>query len=249
MFAHPAVAVSFALAAATAARATVLTITSGDAVLTSPVTGNIASQLATLNTGVAIAPYEPVFIFGGNYAAGQDVPGAPDVSRNNQQSAFYRYTFSLPCGFEQASMTVTISSDDQGTAFLNGTAIAGLMTSPSNFGGDALGANGLPILTWPSVETLSVTSQATFHAGLNELVFAICGDCSSDPTGIDFVATIEFEAPIGLDADFDDSGSVDGADLGVMLGSWGACPGCPADLDCNDVVNGGDVGLLLANWS
>ncbi|HMN96693.1 MAG TPA: hypothetical protein PKC43_09635 [Phycisphaerales bacterium] len=47
-------------------------------------------------------------------------------------------------------------------------------------------------------------------------------------------------------ADLDGNGIVDGADLGVLLGSWGA-PGA-GDLDGNGVVDGADLGLLLAAW-
>ena len=41
---------------------------------------------------------------------------------------------------------------------------------------------------------------------------------------------------------------MNGADLGQMLGSWGVCGGCPADLDGNGSVDGGDLGLILGAW-
>ncbi len=59
-------------------------------------------------------------------------------------------------------------------------------------------------------------------------------------------------------ADLDCDGSVDGADLGLLLASWGPCPGgltdggsaaCLGDLDGNGVVDGADLGALLAAWS
>jgi hypothetical protein len=47
-------------------------------------------------------------------------------------------------------------------------------------------------------------------------------------------------------------GVVTGADLGLMLGAWGACPGgtagCLGDLNLDGVVNGADLGLLLGAW-
>ena len=49
--------------------------------------------------------------------------------------------------------------------------------------------------------------------------------------------------------DLNGDGAVDGADLGILLGEWGACPGCAADLDANDAVSGSDLGLLLGAWS
>ena len=48
-------------------------------------------------------------------------------------------------------------------------------------------------------------------------------------------------------ADLNFDGSVDGADLGLMLSAWGVCSGgpCLADLNGDGLVNGADLGLLL----
>lgn len=48
--------------------------------------------------------------------------------------------------------------------------------------------------------------------------------------------------------DLDGNGSVDGADLSALLGSWGACS-CAADLDADDDVDGADLSALLGSWS
>jgi len=50
----------------------------------------------------------------------------------------------------------------------------------------------------------------------------------------------------GCPADLDESGSVDGADLGVLLVEWGG-PGM-GDLDGSGAVDGADLGSLLAAW-
>ena len=61
----------------------------------------------------------------------------------------------------------------------------------------------------------------------------------------------DLEAP-GLDedpclGDLNQDGRVDGADMGLMLGSWGTSdPG--ADLDGDGDVDGADLGLLLGTW-
>ncbi len=47
--------------------------------------------------------------------------------------------------------------------------------------------------------------------------------------------------------DLDQTGTVDGADLGLMLQQWGA-PNSTADLDDDGAVNGADLGILLAAW-
>jgi hypothetical protein len=49
--------------------------------------------------------------------------------------------------------------------------------------------------------------------------------------------------------DLNGDGIVDGADLGMLLGSWGVCGGCPADLNGDGIVDGADLGTLLGNWT
>jgi len=56
----------------------------------------------------------------------------------------------------------------------------------------------------------------------------------------------------GMPGDLNGDGVVNGADLGLLLAEWGACPRpgeCAADLDDDGVVGGADLGLLLAAWS
>jgi len=51
--------------------------------------------------------------------------------------------------------------------------------------------------------------------------------------------------------DVDGSGTVNGADLSMLLGSWGVCGegvDCETDFDGNGVVDGADLSLLLGNW-
>ncbi|MBL9140500.1 MAG: hypothetical protein JNK53_01420 [Phycisphaerae bacterium] len=47
--------------------------------------------------------------------------------------------------------------------------------------------------------------------------------------------------------DLNGDGSVDGADLGILLSEWGAAGGI-ADLNGDLFVDGGDLGILLTNW-
>ena len=53
----------------------------------------------------------------------------------------------------------------------------------------------------------------------------------------------------GLLGDVNDDGKVNGADLGLLLGAWGSCQGCPEDLNDDDFVTGADLGLLLGAWT
>ena len=61
---------------------------------------------------------------------------------------------------------------------------------------------------------------------------------------------IEYPPTIECVGDLTGDGTVDGADLGLLLGSWGACTTSPCigDLDANGQVNGADLGLMLGAW-
>lgn len=55
-------------------------------------------------------------------------------------------------------------------------------------------------------------------------------------------------AGVCLAQDLDENGTVDGADLGLLLAAWGEQGGFgPADFDSSGAVDGADLGLLLAN--
>ncbi|MAD19368.1 MAG: hypothetical protein CMJ52_03995 [Planctomycetaceae bacterium] len=47
--------------------------------------------------------------------------------------------------------------------------------------------------------------------------------------------------------DLDGNGTIDGADLGLLLGAWGT-PDPDADINGDGTVNGADLGLLLGAW-
>lgn len=51
--------------------------------------------------------------------------------------------------------------------------------------------------------------------------------------------------------DLDCDGTINGADLGVLLSQWGPCPrsiACAGDLDGDGAVGASDIGVLLAAW-
>lgn len=61
--------------------------------------------------------------------------------------------------------------------------------------------------------------------------------------------SIEATACVPIPADLNQDGVVDGVDLAIVLGAWGACDGCIADLDGNGSVDGADLALILGSWS
>ncbi|MCB1006091.1 MAG: PQQ-dependent sugar dehydrogenase [Acidimicrobiales bacterium] len=106
------------------------------------------------------------------------------------------------------------------------------------------------IQSWIRVLTL------TPEGGLDEIVnFATLAerpvDIAVDPTTGDVLVLSWLSGKLSriryTAFDLDGNGTVDGADLGILLGVWGQSD-VPADLDGNGTVDGGDLGILLANW-
>ena len=91
------------------------------------------------------------------------------------------------------------------------------------------------------------TSQLTVNVNAGQTVYIAVGGYDAAATGPFNVEIIPPTAP-PCPADLNGDGAVNGADLGLMLGAWGACPGCAADLNADGVVNGADLGLLLGSW-
>jgi serine protease len=58
------------------------------------------------------------------------------------------------------------------------------------------------------------------------------------------VVELGLTCPVDLSHD----GVVDGADLAMMMGAWGACSNCVSDFDGSGVVDGADLAELLAAW-
>ena len=56
-------------------------------------------------------------------------------------------------------------------------------------------------------------------------------------------------ATVACRADINRDGTVDGADMGLLLGAWGICTGpCQSDVNGDGTVDGADLGLLLGAW-
>lgn len=107
-------------------------------------------------------------------------------------------------------------------------------------------------------------SDAELHDGLGFLTgfgfgaVTEIGECAMLAVGFKNVAgdartLVAQLAPLGSAAgvvqpDIDGDGDVDGADLGLLLGSWGSSDSW-ADLDANGTVDGGDLGMLLGAWT
>ncbi|MFO0827289.1 MAG: hypothetical protein U0572_03980 [Phycisphaerales bacterium] len=87
---------------------------------------------------------------------------------------------------------------------------------------------------------LSVASPA----GIKSVVLTVANP-GLNPYLFDDLVASTADAP-ACPADIDGSGTVDGADLGLLLGSWGSSG--PADIDGSGTVDAADLGLLLGAW-
>lgn len=177
------------------------------------------------------------------------INGADEVTWDNCASAFYRFTFELPCTPAAVSLAGVANVDDQGVVFLNGVRISASMLVPAcnpdpanaffdtcydsqEWGADRTDADGRLVLTWPTQDPFGTSDASLFRPGENELVFAICGDASYfDPTGVEFVATVTY---------------------------LGCEEVCPADITCDGVCTPGigdglatlsDFTCYLSEWS
>lgn len=52
----------------------------------------------------------------------------------------------------------------------------------------------------------------------------------------------------GLPGDATGDGVVNGADIAIVLGNWGACDCCTADRNGDGQVNGADIAIVLGSW-
>ncbi|MFM8732590.1 MAG: hypothetical protein ACKOGJ_08805, partial [Phycisphaerales bacterium] len=87
--------------------------------------------------------------------------------------------------------------------------------------------------------------------GISADGYTIVGTARENNVAVGFVLDLPRPTPPACPADLNDDGAVNGDDLGILLGAWGACASgsaCPADLNDDGAVNGDDLGILLGAW-
>ena len=62
-------------------------------------------------------------------------------------------------------------------------------------------------------------------------------------------ASLTMAVQQGHTGDLNGDGTVDGADLALVLVAWGVCDGCPADFNGDGLVDGGDLAMILVSWT
>ncbi len=169
-----------------------------------------------------------------------------------------------------------IGSGSSGTSILNGNNGTLIALDNSNTGGvdsgtgSASGAGvttgieiAIPLSLLPGYADGDIKVTAFINGGghdfvSNQVLGGIGGGGNlGEPRFVNFSAIsgdqfFVIPGPVApIAGDLDGNGSVDGADLAILLGGWGPCPrkgGCAADLDGNGVVDGADLAILLGSW-
>ena len=106
----------------------------------------------------------------------------------------------------------------------------------------------------PSACGTSTACCLTAHDSPGCGTSACCGTvCDVDPLCCLVVWDVSCAAEaiaLCCPADLNGDGTVDGADLGLLLEAlyFPAAPGTPADFDCSGLVDSADLGFLLAEW-
>ncbi|MBM4111704.1 MAG: hypothetical protein FJ254_10215 [Phycisphaerae bacterium] len=92
---------------------------------------------------------------------------------------------------------------------------------------------------------LQIYSTATGITASKEFWLVLNGGSDAASFAAAVNAALDAMSP-ACTGDIDASGAVDGADLGILLSSWGSNGN--ADLDSSGSVDGADLGILLSAW-
>ena len=107
------------------------------------------------------------------------------------------------------------------------------------------------------IQSVIVNNQSESRGGGIEAVIGgpgvqlvgslVCDNVIDEIAGPVFVDDASEVCQCGSDLTGD--GQTNGADLGLLLASFGSCDGfCLADIDGDGEVTGSDLGLILAGW-
>ncbi len=226
---------------------------SSGAVLPSPLTVAVTPPpTPDCNAAPAVAfgssPFTNI-AFTGNQTVGTNATGTTtSIIYNTAWSKFTpavtgAYTFSVCGSVNDTKMALSAVCPGAGTMASIAYNDDNCACSTGCTGAYSSGLNptntGLPL-------TQELVAGQTYHL--------VIGSFSSTSGAVSGSLVIDGPAqpPASCLGDLNLDGVVTGADLGLLLGAWGACPGgtpgCLGDLNLDGVVTGADLGLLLGAW-
>ena len=109
-------------------------------------------------------------------------------------------------------------------------------------------------VAWSSVVANDATQKYRFSysATASSAGSVMAWQANAGGTSDIFAGFVAGDGTIGAPSvvgDLNGDGAVNGADLAIVLGSWGPCSGCPADLNLDGIVNGIDLAIVLGHWT
>lgn len=233
------------------------TLTSLGAAFTSP----------TYPLGIGISPDGRKIYGGGGISNGGDKIVGLDV---DQKTGAVSLMDGQPFTSPGASPKVVVVSPDSTLAFVgHGTdATVRVMSIDTESGALSNTGNMFDVGFQGSLGDIAVMDDLMFVTdnwtvidgvqGLYSFTVSADGSLTQNGSIIDsqgvaptFLAAWKPEAD-AIPGDLDGSGVVDGTDLAMLLGAWGACADCdtcPADLTGDCTVDGADLAILLGNWN
>jgi hypothetical protein len=179
--------------------------------------------------------------------ASQSGVAAGTVSANPDGTWAFAVSVPVVVSVAGTAMGQPFTSDSPGALILGGA----LAFGP---GGVSLGATGSVNETVPVDAPPPIVSQPfplpTILPPGSTANLLMSGTFSAGTATTVASASLAATGPLVLrPGDLNADGTVNGLDLGIMLGSWGpVTPGNPADVNGDGTVNGLDLGVLLGNW-
>lgn len=117
---------------------------------------------------------------------------------------------------------------------------------------DAAGAWAWGAQTVEVASTLSSKDDPVIAAGAEGSMLMCWSDERNDANDV-YAQRVNADGSLGVieapDADLNQDGVVDGADLTQVLGAWGPCGGCPEDLNGDGLVDGAEITIILGAWT
>lgn len=188
------------------------------------------------------------------------IAGAGTVSKSdcsiddNLDVDFYRFTATANSTVSVTIAPVGVTSYLSGPQNADGSCSAGTAVSPR-----LVHDLNVQVVQGSTGATVLATAAATAAGGAETLTnivlpvpdtyaIRVYPSTTTDDVQV-YSMTVTLNLAAARPADLNTDGQVDGADLGILLASWGPCgTPCPSDLDLNGQVDGADLGRLLADW-
>lgn len=200
----------------------------------------------------------------GDFSADANAPTVVNVSSGNNTVVFTTdqegddrdiFTFNVAEGFELTGVVLDIfdtnSKNPQNLGFIGFSAGDVLGFDPDAPNPTALLGYALVYASESGSDIFSIMASGGGSQGYDGPLGA--GDYTfwaqeTSPTSDDWRVTLVInEVQVPCIGDLNEDGTVNGADLGLFLSSWGTSP-CGADLNGDGICNGADLGVLLSAW-